>query len=129
MTKIKAVVSGDIPAHRLLWIYASEDGTEMRIGLPKERGNYVDFVSTGELKDGQEVVISISGNPIWTVEAATEINVGSNVSANVDGRIGQYTSSPIRIGYALDAGTEGDLIRIVRSPKVYLENIPQGEGK
>src|SRR5690625_1923645 len=124
MNKIKATVVGDIPPHRLLWLYGSEDGQEMRIGLPRERGNYVDFVTSKALEDGQEVTISITGNPIWTVEAATEITVGSNVSVNTDGRVGQYTSSPIRIGYALDSGSEGDLVRIVRNPKVYLDRLP-----
>lgn len=123
MTKITAKVVGNIPAHRLLWLYDSEDGKEMRIGLPKERGNYVDFVSTGPLEDGQEVTISIKGEPVWLVEASTKISVGTNVSANTDGRVGAYTSSPIRIGYAIDEGDEGDLVRIVRNPKIYIDKI------
>lgn len=125
MNTIKATVVGDIPPHRLLWLYGSENGNEMRIGLPKDRGNYVDFVTSKALEDGQEVNVSITGNPIWIVEAATEITVGSNISANTDGRVGQYTSSPIRIGYALDSGNEGDLVRIVRSPKVYIDKLQE----
>ena len=122
--QVKAIVEGDIPAHRLLWLYNSPDGETMRLGLPKERGNYVDFVSTRDLFDGEEVTVSIrSDKRIWIVEAATEIAVGANVAADTDGRVGSYTSAPIRIGYALNAGQEGDLIQIVRHPKVYWHNI------
>lgn len=122
--QVKAIVEGDIPAHRLLWLYNSPDGETMRLGLPKERGNYVDFVSTRDLSDGEEVTVSIRNNKrIWVVEAATKISVGANVAANTDGRVGSYTSAPIRIGYALNAGQEGDLIQIVINPKVYWHNI------
>lgn len=123
MTKIKAKVVGDIPAHRLLWLYGSESGEEMNIGLPKERGNYVDFVTTSALTDGQEVTINISGNPVWVVEASTPIEVGTNVAANTDGRVGAYTSALVRIGYSLDRAEPGDLVRIVRNPKVYFHNL------
>lgn len=123
MTQITAKVVGDIPAHRLLWLYGSENGEEMHIGLPKERGNYVDFVTTSDLQDGQEVTVNITGNPIWIVEAATPISVGANVAANTDGRVGAYTSAPVRIGYSLDKAEPGELVRIVRNPKVYFHNL------
>lgn len=123
MSKVVARVVGDIPANRLLWLYSSEDGKEMLIGLPKERGNYADFISKQPLKDGQEVTVNITGDPIWTVEAGTRVDVGANVSVDTDGRVGSYTSSPIRVGYSLDYGEEGDLVRVVRHPKVYLNNI------
>ena len=123
MTKITAKVVGNIPAHRLLWLYGNDVGDEMLIGLPKERGNYVDFVSTGELQDGQEVTVNIANNPIWTVEASTPITIGANVAANTDGRVGAYTSAPVRIGYSLDRANPGELVRIVRNPKVYFHNL------
>lgn len=123
MTKITAKVVGNIPAHRLLWLYGNDAGDEMLVGLPKERGNYVDFVSTGELQDGQEVTVNIANNPIWTVEASTPITIGTNVAANTDGRVGAYTSAPVRIGYSLDSANPGELVRIVRNPKVYFHNL------
>lgn len=123
-SQVKAIVEGNIPANRLLWLYNSPDGETMRIGLPKEIGNYVDFVSTKELSDGEEVTVSIKNdNRIWVVEAGTEIVVGANVAADTDGRVGSYTSAPIRIGYALNSGQEGDLIQVVKNPKVYWRNI------
>lgn len=127
MTRINAKVVGNIPAHRLLWLHGNDEGDEMLIGLPKERGNYVDFVSTGDLEDGQEVTVNIVNNPIWTVEASTPIEVGTNVSANTDGRVGAYTSSPVRIGYSLDKAEPGELVRIVRNPKIYFHNLDLNE--
>src|SRR5690625_2679640 len=122
--KIKAVVEGDIPSNRLLWLYNSDDGKTLKVGLPKEIGNYVDFLSTRELKDGEQVTVEIQNkNRICTVETATKMVAGANVATDTNGCIGQYTSAPIRIGYALDAGEPGDLIRIVRNPKVYLDKI------
>src|SRR5690625_796664 len=122
--KIKAVVEGDIPSNRLLWLYNSDDGKTLKVGLPKEIGNYVDFLCTRELKDGEEVTVETQNkNRIWTVETATKMGAGANVATDTNGGIGQYTSAPIRIGYALDAGEPGDLIRSVRNPKVYLDKI------
>ena len=122
--KIKAVVEGDIPSNRLLWLYNSDDGKTLKVGLPKELGNYVDFLSTKELKDGEEVTVEIQNdNRIWTVETATKMVAGASVATDTNGCIGQYSSAPIRIGYALDAGEPGDLIRVVRNPKVFLGNI------
>lgn len=123
MEKIIAIVEGNIPANRLLWIYGDKEG-RMKIGLPKERGNYIDFVTNVELKDGETVTVSIKENPIWTVEAATKVEIGGNISVDTDGRVGSYTSSPVRIGYALNSGEEGDLIRFVRSPKVLVSKLP-----
>lgn len=128
MSKIIAKVEGNIPKNRLLWLYAGDTPDEMKIGLPRELGNYVDFLTNVDLEDGQEVTVNITGNPIWTVECATNVVVGGNVSVDTDGRVGSYTSAPIRIGYALDSGQEGDLIRIVRNPKVYLDKINSTEG-
>ena len=126
MEKITAIVEGNIPANRLLWIYGDNEG-RMKIGLPKERGNYVDFVTNVELKDGQTVTVSIKNNPIWTAEAATKVEIGDNISVDTDGRVGSFTSSPIRIGYALNSGEEGDLIRFVRSPKVLISKLPSSQ--
>ena len=128
--QIKAVVVGDIPAHRLLWLYASEDGETMRVGLPKERGNYVDFVSTRELKDGEEVTVTIKNDPIWLVEAAEKLLPGANVYADSTGRlIGSYSKHLHSVGYILDAAQEGDVVRLVRNYKFYSDRLPLDESQ
>lgn len=125
--KITAIVDGDIPAHRLLWIYRNDEN-KLIIGLPKEIGNYVDFVSTRDLQDGEEVTIELRDNRIWKVEVAgTGVYPGANVAVDTDGRVGCYSSAPIRIGYSLDAGEEGDVVRIVKHPKVILSKLPINE--
>lgn len=119
----KARINGNIPAHRLLWIYGSEDKDILEVGLPKEAGSYVDFVTTAELEDGKVVPISITDKPVWTVEAGNPIAAGGNVAVDTDGRVGSYPSSEVRIGYALNAAEEGDLVDIVRNPKIITANI------
>ena len=118
MATLKAKVVGDIPAHRLLWLIRSEDGETMRIKLPSKGGTPVDFVSTEPLKDGQEVTITIKGNPVWRVEAGEKVAPGDNVYADEDGRIVVHNSTYLHsVGYVLDAGEEGDIVRMVRNYK------------
>ena len=116
--QVKAKVVGDIPAHRLLWLINSEDGETMTIKLPSVGGRPVDFVSTKPLKDGEEVTITITNNKIWRVEAGEKVAPGDNVYADEDGRIISHNSNYLHsIGYVLDAGEEGDVVRMVRNYK------------
>jgi len=116
--QVKAIVVGDIPAHRLLWLISSEDGETMRIKLPSKGGYPVDFVSTEPLEDGQEVTITITGSKIWRVEAGEKVAPGDNVYADEDGRIMNNNSTYLHsVGYVLDAGEEGDIVRMVRNYK------------
>ena len=118
METVKATVVGDVPAHRLLWLITSEDGETMRIKLPSKGGQPVDFVSTSPLEDGQEVTITITGNPVWKVEAGEKVEPGDNVYADEDGRIIVHNSTYLHsVGYVLDAGEEGDVVRMVRNYK------------
>ena len=116
--QIKAIVEGDIPAHRLLWLINSEDGETMRIKLPSRGGTPVDFVSFKPLEDGQEVTVAITGSQIWRVEAGEKVAPGDNVYADEDGRIIVHNSTYLHsVGYVLDAGEEGDIVRMVRNYK------------
>ena len=116
--QVKAVVEGDIPAHRLLWLVDSEDGETIRIKLPSRGGAPVDFVSTKPLEDGQEVTVTITGSKIWRVEAGEKVAPGDNVYADEDGRIVVHNSTYLHsVGYVLDAGEEGDIVRMVRNYK------------
>lgn len=121
MTRLTAKVVGDIPKNRLLILINGETEDDIYIKLPSEVGNYVDFVSTEDLEDGQEVDVVIKNDPIWEVEAGSDITAGANVSADTDGRIIEHTTKPIRVGYALHSGKKGDIIKMVRHPKVVLK--------
>ena len=124
---IKAVVVGDIPAHRLLWLITSEDGETMRIKLPSKGGYPVDLVSTKPLEDGQEVTVTITGSKIWRVEAGEKVAPGDNVYADEDGRIVVHNSTYLHsVGYVLDAGEEGDIVRMVRNYK-FVESKQENE--
>ena len=127
---IKAVVDGDIPAHRLLWLYTSEDGETMRIGLPARGGQPVDFVSTRDLKDGEEVTVSVRGRLIWEVETAEEVAPGDNVYADTDGRIVSHHSQYLHaVGYVLDAGQPGEIVRLVRNYKFKDTKMQEQDGQ
>src|SRR5690606_23239799 len=90
----------------------------MRIKLPSKGGTPVDFVSTKPLEDGQEVTITITENKIWRVEAGEKVAPGDNVYADEDGRIVVHNSTYLHsVGYVLDAGEEGDIVRMVRNYK------------
>jgi len=116
--QVKAKVVGDIPAHRLLWLINSGDGETMRIKLPSVGGHPVDFVSTKPLEDGEEVTVTITGSQIWRVEAGEKVAPGDNVYADEDGRIISHHSDYLHsVGYVLDAGEEGDIVRMVRNYK------------
>lgn len=116
--QVKAIVEGNIPAHRLLWLSTSEDGETMRIKLPSKGGTPVDFVSTKPLEDGEEVTVTITNNKIWRVEAGEKVAPGDNVYADEDGRIISHHSDYLHsVGYVLDAGEEGDIVRMVRNYK------------
>lgn len=121
MSKFKATVVGDIPANRLVILIEGETEEDIYIKLPSEVGNYVDFVSTGDLEDGQQVTVTISDKAVWDVEAGSDIQAGANVSADTDGRIIEHTTNPIRVGYAINSGKEGDIIKMVRHPKIVLD--------
>ena len=126
--QIKAVVVGDIPAHRLLWLRTSEDGKTLRIGLPRQDGYPVDFVSTRELKDGEEVTVTIKGDPIWLVEAAETLKPGQNVYVDSTGRlIGSHGEHLHSVGYVLDAAQEGDVVRLVRNYKFYSDRLDESQ--
>jgi len=126
--QIKAVVSGDIPAHRLLWLLSSEDGETLRIGLPYLEGYPVDFVSTRDLQDGEEVTVTIKGDPIWLVEAGQALRPGQNVCNDTTGRL--VSTSPNRlhsVGYVLEAAQEGDIVRLVRNYKFYHDRLDESQ--
>lgn len=128
--QVKAVVVGDIPAHRLLWLRADEEGKTLKVGLPTQDGYPVDFVSTRELKDGEEVTVTIKGDPIWLVETAEKVRPGDNVYADSTGRlIGSHSKHLHSVGYVLDAGQEGDVVRLVRNYKFYSDRLPLGESQ
>src|SRR5690625_6401025 len=88
MAKFKATVIGDVPGNRLLSLKAETRSNEdvMTISVT-EPGGSPGFRSTGSLKDGQEVSVSIKNNPVWEVEASEDLTVGSYVAVGEGGTV------------------------------------------
>lgn len=95
MVKTAATVVGDIPANRLVCLMrpSGADENTIYIRLAKERER-PDFFSHQELKDGEEVVVSIKNNPAWTAEAAEDIPAGHSVEAGPDGKVVKMATNP-----------------------------------
>lgn len=111
MTKMKAIAQGAIPKNRLLVLEGTtEDGSKAIIRLANA-GESADFMSKQDIEDGQEVTITIKGNPVWAAEAGGEIVVGDMVGTSEDGKVVADASGS---GYAVQTAAEGDLARFVR---------------
>lgn len=129
MVSIKAIVIGDIPKHRVLTIKQKDDSENLHVGVPAEHGGHVEFATSIDLKDGQEIDIRINPDPIWNVETCTPVRKGEYVVAYTDGRVGVDDNAPTFIGYAIDSGDEGDVVRVVKQPRVNLNAQTGGETK
>lgn len=121
MTTFKAKVVDNIPANRLVGLGGVnrvgdlEEGWETIYLILAELGWIPDFVSTGELEEGQEVTITIKNSPTWTVEASERIPAGTLVQCDVDGRVKNYsTKDGSYIGYTTHSAKEGELVTFVR---------------
>lgn len=111
MTKMKAIAQGAIPKNRLLVLEGTtEDGSKAIIRLANA-GESADFISKQDIEDGQEVTITIKGNPVWAAEAGGEIAVGDMVGVAAGGKVVTDAGGS---GYAVQAAVEGDLARFVR---------------
>lgn len=122
MVLVKAIVAGDIPKHRVLTIKQGDNGENLRVGIPTEHGGHVEFATRIDLKDGQEIDISLNPDPIWKIETCTPVRKGEYVVAYTDGRVGVDDNAPTFIGYAIDSGDEGDVIRVVKQPRINLKS-------
>lgn len=124
MAKVKAIVEGNIPANRLLHLYRSKSEDVARVGLPTNEDEFVDFVSTGDLKDGEEINVNIpdSGNRIWEVEAEHDLYIGDNVAVTNEGKI-KLDSTFSHIGYVIASAKAGEVATMVKSPKIKSGNL------
>src|SRR5690625_1551112 len=108
MTKFEAKVIQDIPAKRLLALGGvnsegnMEEGWETIYLKTSELGWIPDLVTSGELKKGSFVSVTIKDNPVWKVEASQNLPAGTLVMCDVDGRVKSYTPSQgNHIGYKI----------------------------
>ena len=96
------LASADLEQHRFIGF----DGNYCAAGA-KALG-----VSDVAIEKGQYVPVAVLG--ILLVEAAGTIAVGDAVASDADGKAVKVADSAITNGYALDAGTAGQEIRILK---------------
>lgn len=123
--RMKAIAQGAIPKNRLLVLEGTnEDGSKAVIRLANA-GENAHFISKQDIEDGQEVTITIKGNPIWAAEAGGEISVGDIVAVSDDGKVVADNDGS---GYAVEAAEEGDLVHFVRGGVPGPQGPPGPEG-
>ena len=134
MVKITAIVYEDIPAYRVAVLKGAgndpdldENKIYIRAGKVDE---HPDFLVTKELKQGAEVSISIKGEPIWKAELDKDTRPGTLLSAAGDGKITHTNTKEHKryIGYSIEGGKAGDVIRYVRKTGVLTSALNETEG-
>ena len=110
MSTFKALVMEEVQGNRLLSL---EGGN----GIPKikvtEAGGTPDFRSTGAIKAGAEVTVTLKNNPVWQVEAGEDLSAGSYVEVGAGGVI-VASSDGEGVGYVAEATEEGKVAKLVR---------------
>ncbi|GAB2561086.1 hypothetical protein [Gracilibacillus alcaliphilus] len=109
MTTFKAVVTQDVKPNRLLSLTGGNGMPQIAITEP---GDTPDFKSTGDLKEGVEVTVTLKNEPIWEVETGEDLSAGAYVEVGEDGVI--VASESTGIGYVAEAVEEGKLAKLVR---------------
>jgi len=108
MAKFKAIVSEDIEANRLM-VKSRNRGL---FGLSvAQSGDTPEFRSTGKLKGGQEVTVTIKDAISWDVEAGEDITAGADVGVGEGGTVVESEDS---FGYAIKSAKTGEVVEVVR---------------
>ena|SRR5699024_2149265 len=124
MSKVTAIVYEDIPSYRLAMLKGAGNDPELdsdKIYIkPAELDTHPDFMVTQDLKAGDEVTISIKGEPTWRAELSRDVRPGTLVSCDGDGKIATTNTIDHKryIGYSLEGGKAGDVISFGRKSGV-----------
>src|SRR5690625_5406872 len=90
------------------------------------------MISTNDLKEGQEVIIDIKGEPVWVAELSKDTRPGTLVSCSGEGKI-EFTNTrdhKFYVGYTLEGGKAGDKVKYVGKTGVLGQSLDAGvEGK
>jgi len=121
---MKAKVVGDIPANRLIILTRPKEDPDMVHIKVSGELNSPEFVSTRDLKNGEIVEISLTAKKIWEVEVGENIEAGVPVVSGKGGKIVRdirgNKENPAWVGYTVEAGEEGDVVKIVRRDTISL---------
>ena len=114
---IKAIVTEDIQAYSLISLRGARDDDLDNIYLQANLKDYEpDLYATKDLKAGEEVSISIKGNPVWKVRLSKDTRPGTLISADDNGEASWTNTREHKkyIGYTLEGGKAGDVVQYVR---------------
>ena len=114
---IKAIVTEDIQAYSLISLRGARDDDPNNIYLQANLKDYEpDMYATKDLKAGDEVSISIKGNPVWKVRLSKDTRPGTLISADDNGEASWTNTREHKkyIGYTLEGGKAGDVVQYVR---------------
>ena len=114
---IKAIVTEDIQAYSLISLRGARDDDPDNIYLQANLKDYEpDLYATKDLKAGEEVSISIKGDPVWKVRLSKDTRPGTLISADDNGEASWTNTREHEkyIGYTLEGGKAGDVVQYVR---------------
>ena len=114
---IKAIVTEDIQAYSLISLRGARDDDPDNIYLQANLKDYEpDLYATKDLKAGEEVSISIKGDPVWKVRLSKDTRPGTLISADDNGEASWTNTREHKkyIGYTLEGGKAGDVVQYVR---------------
>ena len=114
---IKAIVTEDIQAYSLISLRGARDDDPDNIYLQANLKDYEpDLYATKDLKAGEEVSISIKGDPVWKVRLSKDTRPGTLISADDNGEASGTNTREHKkyIGYTLEGGKAGDVVQYVR---------------
>ncbi|WP_042398977.1 head fiber protein [Geomicrobium sp. JCM 19037] len=115
MTRITVNVQGDVQKHRLMCLTKWHDPADEVNVRAAHDGEVPEFVSTSDLSDGDKVIINITGNPTWDVEAGEDLPAGIPVACGEDGVVVATSPSYARlIGYTANAASAGSVVKVVK---------------
>lgn len=129
MSTFKAKVSEDIQANRLIGLGGinteenPDEGWETVYLIKSRLGWIPDLVSTGDLKEGDIVNVTISGKEVWKVEASENVPAGTLVQCDDDGRVKNYhTDDGNHFGFTTHSAQAGEVVEIVRKYGALLQS-------
>ena len=119
MATIKAVAQGDIKANRGLKLSVREGDIPV---LVYADNGYPHFRSSKDLVDGEEIMIKITGNHVWKIEAGEELHAGEAVYVGEEGKLfarRRGDKSPAQLcGYVASEAKAGDVVDLVRNQQM-----------
>lgn len=127
MRQITAIATEDIPANRLCCLAGGGDPDKVYVRLAKA-DEAADFCSKRAISQGEEVTVDLEGDGYWEVEYKANAGydtIAAGISVNVldGGYIGLDGNLASYIGYTLEPGSDGDVIKIKKLYKVKASRI------